>query len=100
MSTMAKHYVYSPKYAVDFGADHPFPTEKFKLLFDHALEHRLIDEGQVACPSPVGRNSLLLVHTPHYLDRLEKLIQSGLGMVINGENPVNRRIIDAAELCC
>ena len=95
-----KHYAYSDKYYADFGENHPFPTEKYRLVYELCLKEKLIKKAELAEPRPVGRHNLLLVHTAPYLERLAKLIESGRGMLANGENPVSREIIDAADVIC
>jgi acetoin utilization deacetylase AcuC-like enzyme len=100
LTSLIKHYVYSKGYYADLGENHPFPMEKSRLLYEHCLAQGLINTGQVAEPSPVGRQNLLLVHTQAYLDRLALLSKNGLGMLGNGENPVSQEICTAAELVC
>ncbi|MEA3132542.1 MAG: hypothetical protein QOG17_388, partial [Gammaproteobacteria bacterium] len=49
----------------------PFPIAKFPLLKDQLLAEGVLAPGDILQPEPVDRNTLELVHTAEYLDKLE-----------------------------
>ncbi len=63
---------YSPLYYSDIG-EHVFPVEKFRLLYERLLKGGDLGPGQIVEPEPATREQLLLVHTPRYLEDLERL---------------------------
>lgn len=79
-------YVYSPDYAPDFW-EHVFPVEKYRLV-----AQRL--GAPLETPRPATREELLLVHTPEYLDLLERLTETpevGFAMF---EIPCTRQVLN------
>ena len=64
--------VYSEAYDVDlFG--HIFPAEKYRLIKGRLIEEGLAAEADFIRPQAAGRDDLLLVHTPEYVDDLTNL---------------------------
>ncbi|HEY0802899.1 MAG TPA: histone deacetylase [Steroidobacteraceae bacterium] len=62
---------YHPGYQVALPAAHPFPIAKFPLLKERLLAEEVLAPGDILQPEPIDRNTLELVHTREYLDRLE-----------------------------
>jgi acetoin utilization deacetylase AcuC-like enzyme len=62
---------YHPGYQVALPAGHPFPIAKFPLLKDQLLAEGLLTPGDILEPEPIDFESLELVHTREYLDKLE-----------------------------
>ncbi len=63
---------YHPGYQVALPAGHPFPISKFPLLMERLLSEGLLSPGDIVQSEPVDRATLALVHTPDYLDKLER----------------------------
>jgi acetoin utilization deacetylase AcuC-like enzyme len=62
---------YHPGYHVALPAAHPFPIAKFPLLKERLLAEGVLAPGDILQPDPVDRDTLQLVHTCEYLDKLE-----------------------------
>jgi acetoin utilization deacetylase AcuC-like enzyme len=62
---------YHPGYQAELPAGHPFPMAKFPQLRDLLLAEGVLAPGDLVRPEPVDIESLKLVHTPAYLQRLE-----------------------------
>ncbi|MDP9011246.1 MAG: histone deacetylase [Pseudomonadota bacterium] len=62
---------YHPGYQVALPAGHPFPIAKFPLLKERLLAEGVLAPEDVVQPEPIDRDSLELVHTREYLDKLE-----------------------------
>ena len=62
---------FHPGYQVALPAGHPFPIAKFPLLKDRLLAEGVLSADDILEPEPLGRETLELVHTPAYLDKLE-----------------------------
>jgi acetoin utilization deacetylase AcuC-like enzyme len=67
---------YHPGYQVALPTAHPFPISKFPLLKERLLADGVLTADDIVQPEPIDRESLELVHTREYLDKLES---SGLG---------------------
>ncbi len=52
-------------------ATHPFPIAKFPLLRDRLLAERVLEPADILQPDPLDRDTLELVHTPEYLNKLQ-----------------------------
>ena len=66
--------VYSPKYNTDlaeFGVDKPFALDRGHCVLA-ALARDLGEPVSYSSPDPVSTSDMLLVHTPEYLDSLNK----------------------------
>lgn len=63
-------YIFSHAYYADFGP-HVFPVEKYRLVHRALLNEDVPESGLVE-PSPATPAELELVHTPAYLDDLER----------------------------
>lgn len=62
---------YHPGYHVALPAAHPFPIGKFSLLKEQLLAEGVLAPNDIVQPEPIDRESLELVHTSEYLDKLE-----------------------------
>lgn len=76
---------YHPGYQVPLPAGHPFPISKYPLLKDRLLAEHVLAAHDIVEPEPIDRETMALVHTPEYLDKLESsglsaLEQRKLGM--------------------
>jgi acetoin utilization deacetylase AcuC-like enzyme len=62
---------YHSGYQVPLPAGHPFPISKYSLLKDRLLAEGVLAAEDLVEPPPVDRETLALVHTADYLDKLE-----------------------------
>jgi acetoin utilization deacetylase AcuC-like enzyme len=62
---------YHPGYQVALPTGHPFPIAKFLLLKERLLAEGVLLPDDIVQPEPIDRDSLELVHTREYLDKLE-----------------------------
>jgi acetoin utilization deacetylase AcuC-like enzyme len=62
---------YHTGYQVVLPAGHPFPISKFPLLRDLLVAEGCVSIGDIIEPEPLDRDTLELVHTPNYLNKLE-----------------------------
>jgi acetoin utilization deacetylase AcuC-like enzyme len=62
---------YHPGYQVALPAGHPFPIAKFPLLKDQLLAEGVLAIADILQPEPLDRETLELVHTAEYLNKLE-----------------------------
>jgi acetoin utilization deacetylase AcuC-like enzyme len=62
---------YHPRYQVTLSPGHPFPMSKYPLLKDQLLAEGVLAAGDLLEPEPLDRQTLDLVHTAEYLDKLE-----------------------------
>jgi acetoin utilization deacetylase AcuC-like enzyme len=69
---------YHPGYQVALSPGHPFPMSKYPLLKDQLLAEGLLAARDLLEPAPLDRETLDLVHTAEYLNKLES---SGLSAV-------------------
>ena len=58
-------------YQVPLPPGHPFPISKYALLKDRLLAEGVLAADDLVEPEPIARETLALVHTPEYLDKLE-----------------------------
>jgi acetoin utilization deacetylase AcuC-like enzyme len=62
--------MYHPAYEVPLSPAHPFPMSKYPLLKAQLLAEKIIDDGDLMAPEPLGMPFLELVHTREYLHKL------------------------------
>jgi acetoin utilization deacetylase AcuC-like enzyme len=79
--------------------NHPSPVEKYKLLKEKILGD-LETEENFELVNPMSNEDLRLVHTAGYLNGLERLARSGFGLILNGDCPINEKILDFAKASC
>lgn len=68
---------YHPAYQSALPTGHPFPMSKYPLLKDRLLVEGVLFRADVMEPGPLDRETLELVHTAAYLDKLESSGLSG-----------------------
>jgi acetoin utilization deacetylase AcuC-like enzyme len=61
--------VHHPAYEVDIGP-HVFPTAKYRLVRERLATAGVLAPADLAEPSPVADDDVLLVHTPEYVGKL------------------------------
>jgi acetoin utilization deacetylase AcuC-like enzyme len=91
-------FVWSQKYRLRFRL-HISPVKKYGLMYDHAIGEGLLTKGDFAEPVPLHDDDLRLVHGRGYLWRLYLLGSTPLGL-LNGENPISRRILKRLKVVC
>jgi len=61
--------VYSEKYFLPIG-DHVFRADKYRLIRERLMNEGWADESDFVAPSPASEGDILLVHSPHYVNKL------------------------------
>ena len=61
---------YHAGYQAALQAGHPFPMSKYPLLKDRLVREGLLADGDILDPEPMDMESMLLVHSPEYLEKL------------------------------
>ncbi|MNZ21174.1 Acetoin utilization protein AcuC [compost metagenome] len=61
--------VYHDDYSPPFPAEHRFPMEKFRLLYEHLLESGLATDARLHRPDTCPPEVLALAHCPDYIRR-------------------------------
>src|SRR5271165_908809 len=61
--------VYSEKYYLPIG-EHIFRADKFRLIRERLLHEGLAEPGDFLVPEPAGESEVMLVHSPHYVNKL------------------------------
>ena len=61
--------VYSEKYFLPIG-EHVFRADKYRLIRERLFEHGLVDESDFLVPKPASESDVMLVHSPHYVNKL------------------------------
>ncbi len=94
---MSVPVVFHPAYEVDIGP-HVFPTAKYRLVRDRALEEGLVTRTDLVRPEPAATDDILLVHTRQWV---EKLTTGGLSARerFTLEVPWTPALVEAAWLC-
>ncbi|HWX33877.1 MAG TPA: histone deacetylase [Steroidobacteraceae bacterium] len=62
---------YHPAYQVALPIGHPFPTSKYPLLKDQLVAEGILAPIDILEPEPLDLETLELVHTREYLEKLE-----------------------------
>jgi acetoin utilization deacetylase AcuC-like enzyme len=101
--------VFSTRYHLDIGL-HVFPTQKYRLVHAQALESGAVRSADVVEPEAASWDTLALVHTPEYLDKMrlgtlsaEDLAQLELPWspaIVEGFRTMVGGTIEAAVLAC
>jgi|SRR5579859_1952777 len=63
--------VYSDDYYLPIGS-HVFPAEKYRLIHERLLASGVADATDFVAPRPATDEDVLLVHTPQYVEKLQK----------------------------
>ncbi len=61
--------VYSEKYFLPIG-EHVFRADKYRLIRERLLQQQMVDEGDFLLPEPASEADVMLVHSPHYVNKL------------------------------
>ena len=85
--------VYSEKYFLPIG-EHVFRADKFRLVIERLLEQGAIDHSDIIEPSPASEQDVMLVHSPHYVN---KLMEGSLSVreELQMEIPYSPQVVDA-----
>lgn len=62
---------YSDLYTLPLPSDHRFPIEKYRMLRDYLVEHRIIHHQQLFESPLATKDELYLAHCPHYVKSME-----------------------------
>jgi acetoin utilization deacetylase AcuC-like enzyme len=62
---------YHPGYQVPLPTGHPFPISKYPLLAQQLLAERVLVDADILEPEAIDMETLELVHTREYLDKLQ-----------------------------
>jgi acetoin utilization deacetylase AcuC-like enzyme len=85
--------VYSEKYFLPIG-EHVFRADKYRLIRERLLQNHVADETDFLAPSPASESDVVLVHSPHYVN---KLMEGGLTAreELQMEIPYSPQVVDA-----
>jgi acetoin utilization deacetylase AcuC-like enzyme len=85
--------VYSEKYFLPIG-EHVFCADKFRLVRERLLEQGVAEECDFVAPHPAREADVLLVHSPHYVN---KLMEGSLTVreELQMEIPYSPEVVDA-----
>ena len=61
--------VYSEKYFLPIG-EHVFRADKFRLIRERLFQQGAVDDSDFIEPRPASEADLMLVHSPHYINKL------------------------------
>jgi acetoin utilization deacetylase AcuC-like enzyme len=92
------NFVWHPKYRVRFWL-HIFPARKYGLIYDRAIEEKILTEDDLIEHAPLDDDDLRLVHSRGYLWRLYFLGITRLGL-FNGENPITPNALKKLKVAC
>jgi len=90
--------IWSPAYEVDIGP-HVFPTAKYRLVRDRLLSDGVLDPGDLVEAEPVTDATLLLVHTPEYLEKIRENRFTAMERIML-EMPFSSALANASRICC
>lgn len=88
--------IYHERYDLHLGA-HVFPAQKYRLIRNRLLDLGTAAEGDFLEPEPATREQLLLVHTPEWIEKLERGKLS-YHEVLKLEIPYSRRMVEGVLL--
>ena len=88
--------VYSEKYFLPIG-EHVFRADKFRLIRERLLQQHAAEESDFLTPEPASEADVLLVHSPHYVN---KLMEGSLTAreELQMEIPYSPQVVDAFML--
>jgi len=88
--------VYSDKYFLPIG-QHVFRADKFRLIRERLLATKVADDSDFLSPEPAAESDVLLVHSPHYVN---KLMEGALSAreELQMEIPYSPQVVDAFML--
>jgi acetoin utilization deacetylase AcuC-like enzyme len=85
--------VYSERYCLPIG-QHVFRADKYRRIREQLLQQGQADESDFIAPDPAKEEDVLLVHSPHYVN---KLMEGALSVreELQMEIPYSPEIVDA-----
>ncbi len=88
--------VYSEKYFLPIG-EHIFRADKYRLIRERLLREHFADESDFIVPQPASESEVMLVHSPHYVN---KLMEGALSPreELQMEIPYSPQVVDAFML--
>ncbi len=94
---MSVPVVFHPSYEVDIGP-HVFPTAKYRLVRERALEERLVSQADLVRSEPAATEEILLVHTTEWVEKLKTGALSARER-FTLEVPWSPELVEASWLC-
>lgn len=88
--------IYHERYDLHLGS-HVFPAQKYRLIRSLLLERGIASAEDFLEPQPATREQLLLVHTPEWIEKLERGKLS-YHEVLKLEIPYSRRMVEGVFL--
>jgi len=90
--------VYSEKYFLPIG-EHVFRADKYRLVIERLLRHGQVESDDIVEPLPASEEDVLLVHSPHYVN---KLMEGSLSAreELQMEIPYSPQVVDTFRLHC
>src|SRR6516165_5902660 len=61
--------VYSERYFLPFG-HHVFRADKYRLICERLFSLGMVDDTDFVEPQPASEADVMLVHSPHYVNKL------------------------------
>jgi acetoin utilization deacetylase AcuC-like enzyme len=61
--------VYSERYFLPIG-EHVFRADKYRLIRERLFDQGMVDESDFIVPRPASESDVMLVHSPHYVNKL------------------------------
>jgi acetoin utilization deacetylase AcuC-like enzyme len=61
--------IYSENYFLPIG-EHVFRADKFRLICERLVQQHVAEESDFVTPQPASEADVLLVHSPHYVNKL------------------------------
>ena len=88
--------IYSEKYFLPIG-EHVFRADKFRLIRERLLHDHVADERDFLVPQPASEAEVMLVHSPHYVN---KLMEGSLSVreELQMEIPYSPQVVEAFML--
>ena len=88
--------VYSEKYFLPIG-EHIFRADKYRLIRERLLREHVADQDDFIAPQPASESEVMLVHSPHYVN---KLMEGSLSAreELHMEIPYSSQVVDAFML--
>jgi len=88
--------VYSEKYFLPIG-EHVFRADKYRLIRERLFALGMVDDSDFVAPQPASESDVMLVHSPHYVN---KLMEGSLSAreELQMEIPYSPQVVDAFML--
>jgi acetoin utilization deacetylase AcuC-like enzyme len=90
---------WSPKFVLPLPEGHPFPMIKYQLVRQQLVEQHVVGEESFIEPQPIDIETLRLVHTESYLERLFEGTQTEAEIRRTGF-PYSKAMIERERLIC